>query len=50
MSHLYETPKWIWSSNGSILDLRDVHKYCKTAIGDYHALNAEERNVFTCFS
>jgi ABC-type lipoprotein export system ATPase subunit len=30
------------NGNGSepIIDLRDVHKYYKTAIGDYHALNS----------
>jgi putative ABC transport system ATP-binding protein len=27
------------NGNHPIIDLRDVHKYYKTAVGDYHALN-----------
>ena len=33
------------SSNGSIIDLRDVHKYYKTAIGDYQALNSIDLQI-----
>ena len=28
-----------------IIDLRDVHKYYKTAIGDYHALNSIDLQI-----
>jgi ABC-type lipoprotein export system ATPase subunit len=30
---------------GSMIDLRDVHKYYKTAIGDYHALNSIDLQI-----
>ena len=33
------------SSNGHIVDLRDVHKYYKTAIGDYHALKSIDLQI-----
>jgi putative ABC transport system ATP-binding protein len=33
------------SSNGHIIDLRDVHKYYKTAIGDYHALKSIDLQI-----
>jgi len=33
------------SSNGHMIDLRDVHKYYKTAIGDYHALNSIDLQI-----
>jgi ABC-type lipoprotein export system ATPase subunit len=33
------------SGNGHMIDLRDVHKYYKTAIGDYHALNSIELQI-----
>jgi ABC-type lipoprotein export system ATPase subunit len=37
------------SSNGNgshpMIDLRDVHKYYKTAVGDYHALNSIDLNI-----
>ena len=33
------------SSNGYMIDLRDVHKYYKTAIGDYHALNSIDLQI-----
>ena len=33
------------NGNGSIIDLRDVHKYYKTAIGDYHALNSIDLQI-----
>jgi ABC-type lipoprotein export system ATPase subunit len=37
------------SSNGNgsqaIIDLRDVHKYYKTAVGDYHALNSVDLQI-----
>ena len=31
--------------NGSIIELRDVHKYYKTAVGDYHALNSVDLRI-----
>ena len=31
--------------NHSMIDLRDVHKYYKTAIGDYHALNSIDLQI-----
>ncbi len=33
------------SHNGSIIDLRDVHKYYKTAVGDFHALNSIDLQI-----
>jgi putative ABC transport system ATP-binding protein len=43
---LFSKPK---NGNGSdsdyIIDLRDVHKYYKTAIGDYHALNSIDLQI-----
>jgi ABC-type lipoprotein export system ATPase subunit len=33
------------SANGFMIDLRDVHKYYKTAIGDYHALNSIDLQI-----
>jgi ABC-type lipoprotein export system ATPase subunit len=33
------------SNHGTIIDLRDVHKYYKTAIGDYHALNSIDLQI-----
>lgn len=33
------------SSNSHIIDLRDVHKYYKTAIGDYHALKSVDLQI-----
>jgi len=35
------------NSNGSrpIIDLQDVHKYYKTAVGDYHALNSIDLQI-----
>ena len=33
------------SNNGHIIDLRDVHKYYKTAVGDYHALNSIDLQI-----
>src|SRR5215208_2797708 len=33
------------SGNGLIIDLRDVHKYYKTAIGDYHALKSIDLQI-----
>jgi ABC-type lipoprotein export system ATPase subunit len=33
------------SSNGAIIDLREVHKYYKTAVGDYHALNSIDLQI-----
>ena len=29
----------------AMIDLRDVHKYYKTAIGDYHALNSIDLQI-----
>jgi ABC-type lipoprotein export system ATPase subunit len=43
---LFTTPKnGNGSGNGPIIDLRDVHKYYKTAIGDYHALNSIDLQI-----
>jgi len=41
---LFSTPK---NGNGNhpMIDLRDVHKYYKTAIGDYHALNSIDLQI-----
>jgi ABC-type lipoprotein export system ATPase subunit len=33
------------NGNGHIIDLRDVHKYYKTAIGDFHALNSIDLQI-----
>ena len=33
------------SNNGHIIDLRDVHKYYKTAVGDYHALKSIDLQI-----
>ncbi len=33
------------NGNHSMIDLRDVHKYYKTAIGDYHALNSIDLQI-----
>ena len=33
------------NSNGFMIDLRDVHKYYKTAIGDYHALKSIDLQI-----
>jgi len=33
------------NSNSHIIDLRDVHKYYKTAIGDYHALKSIDLQI-----
>lgn len=33
------------NGNGAIIDLRDVHKYYKTAIGDFHALNSIDLQI-----
>jgi ABC-type lipoprotein export system ATPase subunit len=33
------------SSNGAIIELHDVHKYYKTAIGDFHALNSIDLQI-----
>lgn len=33
------------NGNGSIIELRDVHKYYKTAVGDYHALNSVDLRI-----
>jgi putative ABC transport system ATP-binding protein len=33
------------NGSGSIIELRDVHKYYKTAIGDYHALNSIDLQI-----
>jgi ABC-type lipoprotein export system ATPase subunit len=43
---LFSKPK-NGDGNGSspIIDLRDVHKYYKTAIGDYHALNSIDLQI-----
>jgi putative ABC transport system ATP-binding protein len=41
---LFSQPKH-GNGNGPIIDLRDVHKYYKTAIGDYHALNSIDLQI-----
>jgi ABC-type lipoprotein export system ATPase subunit len=33
------------NGSGPIIDLQDVHKYYKTAIGDYHALNSIDLQI-----
>src|SRR5512134_3625041 len=33
------------SSNGYMIDLRDVHKYYKTVVGDFHALNSIDLQI-----
>jgi putative ABC transport system ATP-binding protein len=33
------------NGQGSIIDLRDVHKYYKTAVGDFHALNSIDLEI-----
>ena len=33
------------NGKGPIIDLRDVHKYYKTAVGDYHALNSIDLQI-----
>ncbi|MBI5841823.1 MAG: ATP-binding cassette domain-containing protein [Chloroflexi bacterium] len=33
------------NGNSRMIDLRDVHKYYKTAIGDYHALNSVDLQI-----
>jgi ABC-type lipoprotein export system ATPase subunit len=33
------------NGNEAIIDLRDVHKYYKTAVGDYHALNSIDLQI-----
>ena len=33
------------AGNGSIIDLRDVNKYYKTAVGDYHALKSVDLEI-----
>jgi ABC-type lipoprotein export system ATPase subunit len=33
------------NGNGSIIDLRDVHKYYKTPVGDFHALNSIDLQI-----
>ena len=42
---LFGTSKNGNGSNNHIIDLRDVHKYYKTAIGDYHALNSIDLQI-----
>ena len=42
---LFSKPKNGNGSNGSIIHLHDVHKYYKTAIGDYHALNSIDLQI-----
>ena len=38
-------PKNGGNGNHPMIDLRDVHKYYKTAIGDYHALNSIDLQI-----
>jgi len=45
MSHFGKPTNGNGDGNGAIIDLRDVHKYYKTAIGDYHALNSIDLQI-----
>jgi putative ABC transport system ATP-binding protein len=40
-----DEPQKNGNGNSLIIDLRDVHKYYKTAIGDYHALNSIDLQI-----
>jgi ABC-type lipoprotein export system ATPase subunit len=42
---LFSKPKNGNGSNGSIIELAEVHKYYKTAVGDYHALNSIDLQI-----
>jgi putative ABC transport system ATP-binding protein len=42
---LFSKTKTQPGNNGPIIDLRDVHKYYKTAIGDYHALKSIDLQI-----
>ena len=42
---LFSKPKNGNGSSDYMIDLRDVHKYYKTAIGDYHALNSIDLQI-----
>ena len=42
---LFSKPKHGNGSNEYMIDLHDVHKYYKTAIGDYHALNSIDLQI-----
>jgi len=33
------------NGNAPMIDLRDVHKYYKTAVGDFHALNSVDLQI-----
>ncbi len=45
MSHFGKPTNGNGDGNEAIIDLRDVHKYYKTAIGDYHALNSIDLQI-----
>ena len=40
-----DEPKNNGNGNHPIIDLKDVHKFYKTAIGDYHALNSIDLQI-----
>ncbi|MEO8357423.1 MAG: ATP-binding cassette domain-containing protein [Chloroflexota bacterium] len=42
---LFTKPQTSTGSSSPMIDLRDVHKYYKTAIGDYHALNSIDLQI-----
>ncbi len=43
---LFSKPKNDSNRSEYMIDLRDVHKYYKTAIGDYHALNSIDLQIY----
>ena len=45
MSLFSKPTNGIGSSNGYMIDLHDVHKYYKTVIGDFHALNSIDLQI-----
>jgi len=42
---LFSKPNNGNGNSGSIIELREVHKYYKTAVGDYHALNSIDLQI-----
>jgi len=42
---IFSKPRNENNGNRSMIDLRDVHKYYKTAVGDYHALNSIDLQI-----
>ena len=45
MSLFIKTTNGNGNGSGPIIDLQDVHKYYKTAVGDYHALNSIDLQI-----